>query len=215
MKRYRSLIWRMFSASLTILCWALLGGFFYFCSDALRPSPTLSSIPADCDGIVALTGGQDRIEASINLLKQQTGRDLLISGVSPHTSLLHILSITKLSPLPPELMKRITLGYQAATTIGNAWETAQWAETRHLHHLILVTAGYHMRRAILEFHDIAPQLTLTTYWVQPPAMATPWRLQTLSLMLNQYFKFIGALLRAGLAHQQKYEQEGFRPPEER
>lgn len=205
-------IWSFLSASLTIALWVLLGSFIYFCADALRPSPDLHSIPADCDGIVALTGGRNRIEAGITLLKQQPQRLLLISGVSPHTELSHILAVMDTGPLSPELTKQISLGHQAATTIGNAWETAQWAQQKDLHHLILVTAGYHMRRSLLEFHDIAPQLHMTPYWVQPPAMNTPLHPHTLLLMVSQYVKLVGALLRIVVSHQQEHVQEGFRSP---
>ncbi|MCX5616650.1 YdcF family protein [Bombella sp. TMW 2.2559] len=204
-------IWSLFSAVLTIAVWVLLGSFIYFCADALRPSPDLHSIPADCDGIVALTGGEHRIEAGIALLRQQPDRLLLISGVSPHTGLSHILAATKSAPLPPELTRQISLGYRAATTIGNAWETAQWAEQKHLHHLVLVTAGYHMRRSLLEFHDIAPQLRFTPYWVQPSAMNTPLHPRTMLLMFSQYGKLVGAFIRLMLLHQQDHAQEGFRP----
>lgn len=211
MKRAFTVIGRGVLAVATIASWIVFGGFVYFCADALRPSPDLHRIPADCDGIVALTGGKNRIEAGIALLKQQPQRLLLISGVSPHTALSHILAVTGTGPLPPALAQHISLGHQAVTTIGNAWETAQWAEQKHLHHLIIVTAGYHMRRSLLEFHDIAPQLRLTPYWVQPPAMSTPLHVHTILLMMNQYGKLIGALLRVVFLRQTDYAQEGFRP----
>ncbi|PHI96195.1 hypothetical protein BG621_04275 [Parasaccharibacter apium] len=212
MKQALAIIGRGCFAVATIVSWVLIGGFVYFCADALRPPPDLQNIPADCDGIVALTGGKNRIEAGIALLKQQPQRLLLISGVSPHTELGHILSATGTGPLPPTLAQHISLGHQAVTTIGNAWETAQWAAQKHLHHLIIVTAGYHMRRSLLEFHDIAPQLRLTPYWVQPPAMSPPLHFHTVLLMMNQYGKLIGALLRVIILRQTDYAQEGFRPP---
>ena len=211
MKWSGSGIWSLLSVSLTIAVWVLVGSFVYFCADALRPSPDLHDIPADCDGIVALTGGENRIEAGLALLRQRPDRLLLISGVSPHTGLNHILAATKSTALPPSLTRQISLGYRAATTIGNAWETAQWARQKHLHHLVLVTAGYHMRRSLLEFHDIAPQLHLTPYWVQPPAMSTPFHPHTMLLMFSQYGKLIGAFIRLMFLHQPDHAQEGFRP----
>ncbi|WP_077397227.1 YdcF family protein [Bombella intestini] len=211
MKRPGMNVWSALFAVLTVASWVLLGSFIYFCADALRPSPALDNIPADCDGIVALTGGKNRIEAGIALLRQKPNRLLLISGVSPHTGLNPILTATGIGPLPPELSHRISLGYRAASTIGNAWETAQWAKQKNLHHLVLVTAGYHMRRSLLEFHDIAPQLRLTPYWVQPPAMHDPLHPHTIRLMFSQYGKLVGAFLRLMILHQQDYEQEGFRP----
>ncbi|MCT6813015.1 YdcF family protein [Bombella apis] len=211
MKRPGPTVWSLFSGGVTIAGWLMLASFIYFCADAMRPSPDLHSIPADCDGIVALTGGKNRIEAGIALLQQKPERLLLISGVSPHTGLNHILAATGIGPLPPDLTQRISLGYRAATTIGNAWETAQWAKQKNLHHLVLVTAGYHMRRSLLEFHDIAPQLQFTPYWVQPPAMSTPFHPHTMLLMFSQYGKLIGAFIRLMVLHQPDHAQEGFRP----
>ncbi|EHH67652.1 YdcF family protein [Gluconobacter morbifer] len=166
-----------------------LAGFLWFTHDARRPADT----PALCDGIVALTGGLFRIDTSISLLKEGYGRQLLISGVAPHVTLKH-LSQHQPDPLPPELKNQITLGKRAITTIGNAYETADWAHTNHFRRLLIVTAGYHIRRAMLELHRIAPDLVLVPYPVLPPALQAPLSRQTLFLLFKEYNKLLGAEL---------------------
>lgn len=59
------------------------GGLGWFIIDARRPP----AVPAHADGIVALTGGQGRIEQSLQLLAQGYGDRLLISGVDRHATL--------------------------------------------------------------------------------------------------------------------------------
>lgn len=169
-------------------CW--LAGFVWFVHDARQPpAPTIHA-----DGIVALTGGTGRVETSLRLLTSNPDARLLISGVDLQTSVRALLPAST----PPDMAARITLGYQARSTIGNATETAAWVADHHINSLIIVTAGYHMRRAMLELGRTLPDVTLTPYPVMPPAMDHPWRLSTLRLMGMEYMKWLGAL--AGMKH---------------
>jgi len=172
---------------LLILSWC--AGFAWFCVDALHPVPD----PVPCDGIVALTGGRDRIEASLLLLDKGIGQKLLISGVGPHATL---SQLTEHSPitLSPELIRRITLGRRAISTIGNGSETAEWAEKNHIRSLLVVTAGYHIRRAMVELHRAAPTLSLHPYPVRSPALRRSPDRATIRLLLHEYIKWIGSHL---------------------
>lgn len=164
-------------------CW--LAGLVWFIYDArLPPPPTLHA-----DGIVALTGGTGRVETSLRLLAASPDARLLISGVDLQTTVRALLPPST----PPDLAARITLGYQARSTIGNATETAVWVADNHINSLIIVTAGYHMRRAMLELGRTLPDVALSPYPVMPPAMEHPWRLSTLRLMSMEYMKWLGAL----------------------
>ncbi|HTZ70534.1 MAG TPA: YdcF family protein, partial [Acetobacteraceae bacterium] len=49
---------------------AWLGGFVWFADDAVRVPPP----PPAADGIVALTGGAERVAAAIDLLQANRGR---------------------------------------------------------------------------------------------------------------------------------------------
>lgn len=165
--------------------------FCWFAYDALQPSP--QRLPPHTDGIVALTGGQGRIETSLKLLARNSGNKLLISGVDPQTG-----SKDLLPPMPEALRQRITLGYQARSTIENAAETAAWVADNHIYSLTVVTAGYHMRRAMLELGRTLPGVTLYSYAVRPPALEHPFKAETLRLLGTEYIKWLGAL--AGFVH---------------
>ena len=164
-----------------------LAGFGWFIQDADKTSVTASM----CDGIVALTGGEQRVDTAISLLRGGYGHLLLISGVGPHVTLQHILHLQQ-EPLSSPLANRITLGRRATSTIGNAHETAQWAHDNHLRRLLIVTAGYHIRRAMLEIHRMAPDLDLVAYPVVPLALQGPMSRRTLFLMFREYNKLLGA-----------------------
>ncbi|GBR31192.1 YdcF family protein [Gluconobacter kondonii] len=164
-----------------------LAGFVWFVQDASSP-PVTATV---CDGIVALTGGEQRVDTAITLLRGGYGHLLLISGVGPHVTLQHILHLQQ-EPLSSPLAARITLGRRATSTIGNAHETAQWAMDNRLHRLLVVTSGYHIRRAVLEIHRTAPDLDLIAYPVVPLALQGVPSRRTLFLMFREYNKLLGA-----------------------
>ncbi|QOF96067.1 YdcF family protein [Novacetimonas hansenii] len=170
-----------------IMSWA--AGLAWFVRDARRPP----RMPPPCDGAVALTGGQGRIEASLQLMAQHRARQLLISGVDPHATLGDFLTRAP-RVLPLEVWLRTTLGRQATSTLGNADETAQWVRAQDIHSLIVVTAGYHIRRAMMEIARAAPGVTLYPFAVQPPALLHPRRLATWRLLVVEYDKWLLACI---------------------
>lgn len=172
---------------LVALLWTL--GLAWFIHDSRQP-PHVATV---CDGIVTLTGGQSRIETSITLLNGGYGQLLLISGVGPHVTLDQLMKLQKQS-LSQDMEARITLGRRAVSTIGNAYEITTWARDHKLHSLLVVTAGYHIRRAIVELHRTAPELDLVPYPVLPPALEAPLTRQTLHLLVREYLKLLGAEL---------------------
>ncbi|MFT9449838.1 YdcF family protein [Gluconobacter japonicus] len=172
---------------LTALIWTL--GLAWFIHDSRQP-PQVATV---CDGIVTLTGGQSRIDTSMTLLKGGYGQLLLISGVGPHVTLDQLAKLQRQS-LSDDMIARITLGRRAVSTIGNAYEITTWAREHKLHSLLVVTAGYHIRRAIVELHRTAPELDLVPYPVLPPALEAPLTRQTLHLLVREYLKLLGAEL---------------------
>ncbi|AQS87192.1 hypothetical protein A0U93_03710 [Neoasaia chiangmaiensis] len=176
-----------FLLGLILSAWLI--GLGWFSVDALRASAP----PPPSDGIVALTGGQDRIRNSLDLLRRAYGRELLISGVGPHATLAQVVGHGG-TVLPPSLANHITLGRRAVTTIGNGAETAEWAERNDIHTLIVVTAGYHIRRAMTEIQRADPGLVLRPYAVKPPALRHPFRRPTMTLLMHEYDKWLGSKL---------------------
>ena len=137
------------------------------------------------DGIVALTGGADRVETAFHLLDAGRAKWLLVSGVAPAAGLDDLARRAEIEPA--HLAPRVTLGRAATTTRGNADEAGEWARRHNFHSLIIVTAGYHMPRAMLEMRRAMPDMVLYPMPVQPQAML---RTSKARLLLSEYVKFI-------------------------
>ena len=122
------------------------------------PAPT----PESADGIVVLTGlSSTRIDAAMKLLEDGKAGRLLVSGVNRKVTRADMRSVSK---APGQLYDCcVDLGFSAADTRGNARETAAWARAHGFHRLIVVTADYHMPRAILELRGSLPENQLEPY----------------------------------------------------
>ena len=135
-------------------------GFIAFASkiNALTPP---SHMPK-ADGIVVWTGkGGGRLETGAKLLQQNRGERLLISGVNKTTTMDSIKKLVELSDAKADCC--IDLDYKAEDTIGNARETANWAEALSYEHIILVTSAYHMPRAEIEISAAIGRVKITPY----------------------------------------------------
>jgi uncharacterized SAM-binding protein YcdF (DUF218 family) len=160
------------------LACAWLAGFVWFIVSATRtPAPLPKA-----DGIVVLTGGADRVATALRLLQRGQARVLLISRDSDVQT--------------AGMEAAITLGRRATTTLGNAAETADWARRAGLRSLIVVTAFYHMPRALIELGRALPGVTLHPAPVSPPSL---WQSPAASLRLlaGEYAKYVAAA--AGLS----------------
>lgn len=127
------------------------------------------------DGIVVLTGGVGRIDAGIAAFDIGLGKRMLISGVNANLAAPTIFNAYGVSPNNCDdveiaeqntQMKCITLGRQALDTKGNAVEAKQWAEKNGFKSLMLITSEYHMRRALMELEQEAPELEITPFVVE-------------------------------------------------
>ena len=182
--------WRalLLAPLMPLLAWA--AGFGWFLHSAFQTQPP----PPPADGIVALTGGAARVETALHLLAQGRARLLLVSGVggaAEFGELAHRAGVA--SALAP----RVTLGRAAASTHGNAAETADWARAHAVHSLIVVTAGYHMPRALAELGRALPGVALYPVPVQPPAMRGDTDPATFRLLAGEYTKWLAT--EAGLS----------------
>jgi uncharacterized SAM-binding protein YcdF (DUF218 family) len=177
------------------LATALLAGFVVFLA-RLPTEPTRPAPPGA--GIVVLTGGAERIAEGLRLLAADPSARLLVSGVHRTASLAELERPPGIDPAA--LADRITLGRRAASTRGNAEEAADWARAHELSTLVVVTAGYHMPRALLMLRRELPEATLIGHPVTPPPFRDPrWWLRPglLRLAAGEYAKLLAAL--AGLA----------------
>ena len=148
--------------------------------------------PGEADGIVALTGGAERVDTALRLLRDGRAPRLLVSGVGRG---LDLVELSRRVPLSPEQAGHVTLGRVAATTRGNAAETAGWARANGVQRLIVVTAGYHMPRALTEITRALPGVVLLPVAVQPPALRHGMEFATVRMMANEYDKYLAVALR--------------------
>ena len=134
-------------------CW--LAGFAWFAHVIHRvPEPP----PDHTDGIVALTGGAGRVDLALRLLAAGRADRLLVSGTGGHADL---ATLGRLASVDTSgLADRVTLGRYAASTRGNGLETAAWAEQNRIGSLMVVTAAYHMPRALAELRLAMPAVKL-------------------------------------------------------
>ena len=172
----------------------LLAGFPWFLRiAALPPAPD----PRPTDGIVVLTGGADRVRTGLRLLAEGSGRVLLVSGTHPDATLAELAAAAGW-PEPPH-DGRIALGHAARSTHGNAAETAAWVSARGLGSIRVVTAAYHMPRALLELRRALPaKVVLVPHAVVPEPLrdagSVAARPRTWRLLGAEYLKLVGAAL---------------------
>jgi uncharacterized SAM-binding protein YcdF (DUF218 family) len=185
-------------AAFLVLALIWFAGLLAFAGRVQQSTPAPQ--PEAVDGIVALTGpnSNERIAAALGLLQDGMGRRLLISGVNPGATREDIRNVSK--PARRLYDCCVDLGFMAADTVGNARETADWARSMRFKRLIVVTADYHMPRAMLELRAVMrePQFELQTYAVPTPALkARGWwrRPRSARLMVMEYSKYLAILAR--------------------
>lgn len=182
---------RFIRSFLLFLLGAWIIGFIWF---IWQTQKTPSDTKTQCDAIVVLTGGQNRIEKGYQLFEQKLGKELFISGVSKK---LDLQRLTNLYHLHPELKDLIHIGYEAKNTEENASETIDWLMKRGHKSVRLVTAGYHMPRSLLEFQrsltKISPfTLRIIPHPITPSALENEhlWSFGVMRLLLREYIKFL-------------------------
>ncbi|MBL6852924.1 MAG: YdcF family protein [Alphaproteobacteria bacterium] len=162
-----------------------IAGFFLF----VATLPSKPSAPLKADGIVALTGGDARLDAAVALLEGGTGKRLLITGANKILTKDHL---KQLSNGGRRFDCCADMGYAAEDTYGNAEEAAEWAAQHRFRSLIVVTANYHMPRSIRFFRWVMPKMRLVAYPVEP--QAAWWHPGMLHLLHNEYLKYMAAVV---------------------
>jgi uncharacterized SAM-binding protein YcdF (DUF218 family) len=148
--------------------------------------------PPAADAIVVLTGGSNRLKTGFDLLEQKRGHKLFISGVYQGVDVKTILERMKRES-PSEFDCCVVLGFDAYNTVSNARETAAWMHGMHYKTLYLVTAHYHMKRALMDFNRVAPDLVVYPYPAAPDGldMEDWWRDgRYRSLVIREYMKYL-------------------------
>jgi len=159
------------------------------------PSP--STDQSTTDAIVVLTGGSDRIANALALLEAGKAERLFVSGVHRGVGVGELLKIDRTSPNSGEsdaaLAARIDLGDMAGDTFGNSVESVAWMRANRFKTMRLVTADYHMPRALIEFRMEAPDLQIVVNPIRPSRTQNiPWWRDRpmFGLLLGEYGKYL-------------------------
>lgn len=175
-------------AGLTVLALAIAfwGGLFRF----VMAIPAQTEPPPPADGVVALTGGAERIADAVDLLVAGKAKRMLISGVHQSTSR---AEIAKLTPNLSETLACCVDIDHAVNTAANAVETARWARAHGLRSVIVVTSDYHMPRALAEMRRTMPEARLSPH-VVPTTRLHSGRLladpDMMRIVVWEYLKYI-------------------------
>ena len=181
----------VFFAALTAAILAF--GFVIFATSVMR-DPLGGTETAD--GIVVLTGGDNRIVEGAKLLAEGRGKRLLISGVNRRTTREDVQRISGLDY--KAFTCCVDLGYDALDTVGNADETRTWANSNNYKKLIVVTSSYHMPRGLAELSLAMPDKKLVPHAVTPRSFPEGgWWLHvaTTRVLLSEYLKYLPAAAR--------------------
>lgn len=182
----------LFALLVAAMIWT--AGLLAFADRVERSTP--APLPAPADGVVALTGAGSnvRIGAAMGLLEDGLAQRMLVSGVNRGVSREDIRAVSRAARRLYDCC--VDLGFNAANTVGNARETADWARAMRYDSLIVVTADYHMPRAMLELRGAMPRKHLTPYPVATPVLTANrwWRTSGgARLMVMEYCKYLAIL----------------------
>jgi len=168
------------------------------------PEPTTDQ--SRTEAIVVLTGGGERISSALSLLETGKADRLFVSGVHPGVGVGDLLKIDRTQPSSSQpdsaLAARIDLGDTAGDTFGNSVESVAWMRANKFRTMRLVTADYHMPRALIEFKMEAPDLTIVPNPIRPSAAQNSpwWRGPMFGLLLGEYGKYLIAKWRYLIIH---------------
>ena len=163
-----------------VLAWS--AGFVWFIQVIARTA----ELPPHADGVVAFTGGPERVETALRLLSEGRADHLLLSGIGGGAELPELAHLAGLRATP--LYARVTIGRSALTTRGNAIETEAWVRAGSIQSLLVVTAAYHMPRAMVELSRALSNVRLY------PVPVSTGRPTALRLLAEEYTKFLLALV---------------------
>ncbi|HBV79026.1 YdcF family protein [Alphaproteobacteria bacterium] len=172
-------------------CALFMAGLQHFVLTLPKPAPLANGAT---DGIVVITGGQQRLADGFDLLQSGAGKALLVSGVGQGVSKAILADELNLDPRETALLDCcVTLEFQAGDTRGNAVAAGKWAQINGFRSLRLVTANYHMPRAKAIFTRKLPDIALSYWPVSPDDLDLDiwWKTPPIiRLLAREYAKYL-------------------------
>lgn len=191
--------------SMLVVALAGVGFSLGYAGFALSLAREETELDVQAEGVVALTGGSDRVVEAAELLARGHAQRLLITGVNRAT---RGSVLARRLPVSRDMFNCcVDLGYDALDTAGNARETADWARTRGItRSLIVVTSNYHMPRALAELSAALPGVTIYPFpVVSEHVNVADWArdADVARLIVSEYVKYLGSLMRTALAAEER------------
>ncbi len=171
-------------ASGFLILWT--AGAVFFAVGLLSYKPPSTALKSDA--IIVLTGGPQRINEGLDLLATGTAPDLFISGVDGRVTIEKLTEIWGKSSVNAPVPCCIVLGRKARNTRENAREVRMWTSAKNVKTIRLVTAGYHIPRAVIEFSAAMPDINIFPHPVDTARMKP-------GLVFSEYNKTLFTSLR--------------------
>lgn len=165
-----------------------------------------ASLPASrtTEALVVLTGGKARVEHGLEMLAAGAAPVLFISGVGEHVTEEQLLSEHADAKLREKIYandREIVLDHVAHSTVSNADQAAEFLRERNIKSIRLITASYHMRRSLREFHTAIPEVSIVPDPVFPEGFRRDewWKHDnTRRLVFSEFYKYWAVLVRDSL-----------------
>lgn len=141
------------------------------------------------DAIVVLTGGKGRADVGLSLLRKGSGEALILSGVNEDSDVESIFLGYMVNKAEKE---KIILEKRSRSTYENAVEVRRIIEKKGFKSMILITSGYHMKRAEFIFKKIMPpDINIEPYGVSTPNFDENrwWEGNSLGIMVAEFLKY--------------------------
>lgn len=161
-----------------LIALAIIGIGWYLAPDDLASCHEQVSSAPNCrpvDAIVAISGGNTsaRAEEAITLYQHGFSKRLIFSGAAKDTSgPSNAMMMEVLAERAGVPASAIEIDESADTTEQNAQDSEKIFEQDNIHSIILVTSGYHQRRASLEFHKFTSGVLIENH---PAANDSDWQ----------------------------------------
>ena len=158
----------------------VVGISFYLQPDDLRDCGKAPSLVKNCqtvDAIVAISGGDTlaRANEAITLYENGWSSKIIFSGAAQDKSGPSNAAVMKAAAKKAGIPdSNIIIDEYSETTKQNAINTQSIFETNGIKSVILVTSGYHQRRASLEFNKRASGVKIINYPVLTDKDWSPW-----------------------------------------
>lgn len=186
MRRLSSRCWSCILLCVFILAGLQLGGLMRYVHKVTTPT---APIVDKVDGIVVLTGGENRIHAAMQLLSEGKAKRLLLTGVN---SVVTQESLRNMLNIDEALFNCcIEIDWTARDTIGNALAAKKWVDQFKVKDLVVVTGAFHMPRALKELRHAMQGVEFIAAPVNVPHGNKWWRdYSRIRDMLREYAKLI-------------------------